>query len=93
MPEDWIQDLFQSVKREAVNIKKAHKRGKFCNWVENATASKTCASIVMQEGTIYCPYHTGLWLDMSREAEKHDMMRQLDGLPSRLTKRKPREED
>ncbi len=91
--DDWIAKPLTQTGADTRRFRKAQRIKKFCQWVENATAPRVCAGLVGNEGTIYCPYHSGLWLEMSRDAEKRDMMRQLDGLPSRLYKRKPEVED
>ena len=69
MPKpDWIDDLITHTKKQSSNWCKARRKNKICNWVENATARRTCSGLVLREGSIYCPYHDGIWEEMT---EKH----------------------
>ncbi len=43
---------------------------KICQWVENATLPQGCASIMLREGTIYCPYHTQMWEVILMESKR-----------------------
>jgi len=59
---DWIEEIRQQAQAASTHWRNRDRAPKkICQWVVRATGGVGCRGIVVQKGTIYCPYHQELW--------------------------------